>query len=171
MPMLKLTENLRKILKKPLGELTSFDEITKKIKTINKIVICVGDKTCELALKNKIKVKICVYDSKISRKKIQIPDIVKNFKARKYYIKNPPGHLNLKSLDLISLGLEAKNNVKIIVDGEEDLIALAAIAAAPKDSIILYGQPNEGLVMIEVDDKIKAEAGNILEQMEETETN
>jgi len=146
MPMLKLTENLKKNLKKPFGKLTSFDEIAKKIKTVNKIVICVGDKTCELALKKGIKVKICVYDGKISREKIQIKGVVKNFKARKYYIKNPPGHLNLKSLDLISLGIESKNNVKIIVDGEEDLITLAAIAVAPEDSIVLYGQPNEVII-------------------------
>ena len=72
--MLKLTENLRKELKKPLGEITSFDEISgsEKIKGQNKIIICVGDKTCKLALKNKLKPKICIYDSMISRKKIKI---------------------------------------------------------------------------------------------------
>ena len=162
--LLKLTKNLRKKLKNPIGELTNFDELVDKSEIKNKIIICVGDKTCELALKNGIKVKICVYDSLIKRKKIEIPDIVKNLGASEINLKNPAGHLNPESFDVIRSALKSENNIKIIVDGEEDLIALAAIEVAPKNSIVLYGQPDEGVVMVEVDEEIKAKVGNILEQ-------
>lgn len=169
MSYLKLTKKLRKKLKKPLNEVTSFDEILKSGKIIDKIIICVGDKTSELALSRGIDVKICIYDSLIKRKKIKISDAVKNFAAREVNLKNPAGYLNLEVFDIIISAIDGKDNVKIIVDGEEDLITLAAISVAPKDSIILYGQPNEGLVMVEVDTKVKAKIEKILERMEKVE--
>ena len=40
---------------------------------------------------------------------------------------------------------------------------------APSNSIILYGQPGEGVVFCEVDNKVKSEAEKLLEKFEETE--
>ncbi|ODS36356.1 hypothetical protein BEH94_00710 [Candidatus Altiarchaeales archaeon WOR_SM1_SCG] len=168
MHVLKLTEKLRKELKRPIGEVTNFEEISKnEIK--NKIIICVGDKTCELALKNKITPEICIYDSLISRKKIKVPGIVKDLDAREIHIKNPPGHLNLELFDALSSALKSESNFKIVVDGEEDLAALAAITVAPKNSIVFYGQPGEGLVKVCVDEKIKGEVEGIMKRMEEVD--
>lgn len=39
----------------------------------------------------------------------------------------------------------------ILVDGEEDLAVLPCILTAPSGSLVLYGQPGEGLVVCEVD--------------------
>ena len=169
MPIFKLNEKLRKGLKKPFGNITSFEEISKAPdKMKGRIIICVGDKTCELALKHGLNPKICVYDSLNLRKKISVPNVIKNYNADEIKIKNSAGELNSESFDAVSSAIKSKNNVKIIVEGEEDLITLAAIDVAPEKSIILYGQPNEGLVMVEVDGKIKAEVSDILNRMKET---
>ncbi|PKP54507.1 MAG: hypothetical protein CVT90_00915 [Candidatus Altiarchaeales archaeon HGW-Altiarchaeales-3] len=165
---LKLDKNSRKELKKPHGKLTSFEEISKQ--TISgKTIICVGDKTCELALKNKINVKILIYDNLILRKRISTPEIVKNYRADEFHIKNPAGYLNLELFDLIDNAVNSQNNVKIIVDGEEDLAALAVISDAPENTIVFYGQPRKGLVMIEVDLYIKEKVKGIINAMEEVE--
>ena len=58
-------------------------------------------------------------------------------------------------------------NFKIIVDGEEDLAALAAIKTAPENSIVFYGQPGEGLVKVCVDEKIKEEVQGIIKRMDD----
>ena len=50
----------------------------------------------------------------------------------------------------------------IVVDGEEDLLALPAIALAPLTSVILYGQPDEGLVIVKVDEGIRSIATKML---------
>ena len=37
-----------------------------------------------------------------------------------------------------------------MVKGEEDLAVLPCLLIAPEDAVILYGQPNEGLVFVNV---------------------
>jgi len=54
------------------------------------------------------------------------------------------------------------------IDGEEDLLALIAVTAAPAGSLVVYGQPNEGVVLVEVSEKSKADAEQVLNQMERT---
>jgi len=46
----------------------------------------------------------------------------------------------------------------LVVDGEEDLLALPAIIHAPRGSILYYGQPNKGLACVIVTNEKKHEA-------------
>jgi hypothetical protein len=162
-----LSKNLRKKLKKPLGKLiTNVDNANVlKIHNNKKIIICVGDKTSEQVLQWGIKPKICVYDGKVMRKEIGILEIIKKFDAKTIHVKNPRGKLTQEVFRAIKKGLIAKENVKIYVDGEEDLVTLAAIHLSPLNSFVLYGQPGEGLVAVNVDDTIKRKVKNILKEM------
>jgi uncharacterized protein (UPF0218 family) len=51
------------------------------------------------------------------------------------------------------------------VDGEEDLLTLIAVLNAPEKSLVVYGQPYEGIVVVKVTAKKKAEAMEILKAM------
>lgn len=157
-----LPENLRVELKKPLGV---FIENLSDLKKTG-MIICVGDKSTEKTLKSKLTPKICIYDGQVARKKIRIPEIVKNFSAREIHVKNPPGKITEETFNAIKKAIRDDENTKIIVDGEEDLTALAAVSSAPVGSVVLYGQPNEGLIMVKVDDNIKDKVGRILKEME-----
>ncbi|RLI90544.1 MAG: DUF359 domain-containing protein [Candidatus Altiarchaeales archaeon] len=164
MASLRLPKHLRKKLKKPFGHLiSSIDELEIE----SEIIICVGDKTSEEALKRGIKPKICVYDGKIKRKDIKIPLVIKNFAAKEIEIKNPPGSLTDESFDAVNLALKSESNFKIKVDGEEDLITLAVIDLAPLNSLVLYGQPDEGVVVVRVDNKNKIKVRSILKEMKD----
>ncbi|ODS37509.1 MAG: hypothetical protein A7315_04015 [Candidatus Altiarchaeales archaeon WOR_SM1_79] len=166
MASLRLPRHLRKKLKKPLGHLIpSVNELEINSKTI----ICIGDKTSEEILKKGIKPKLCVYDGKIKRKSIEIPDVIKKFDAKKIEIKNPPGSLTEESFNAVNLALKSESNFKIKVDGEEDLIALAAIDLAPLNSLVLYGQPDEGVVVVPADNKNKIKVKGILKEMKSEE--
>ena len=59
--------------------------------------------------------------------------------------------------------------VTIIVDGEEDLAVIPLVIAAPLASVVLYGQPNEGVVLRVIDDRAKAAARNLLGQFARTD--
>ena len=43
----------------------------------------------------------------------------------------------------------------LVVDGEEDLLALPSILFAPLNAYVLYGQPNEGIVVVSVTESLK----------------
>jgi hypothetical protein len=53
--------------------------------------------------------------------------------------------------------------IKVI--GEEDLIALPLIAYAPIDSVILYGQPSEGIVVVRVMNRIQTRAKHLMRRI------
>jgi len=159
-----LSEELRDKLKKPIGKIISD---LNELNVNSKIVICVGDITSKVILKKGIKPKICIYDNKCARKEIKTPDAIEKFNAEKINVKNPPGHLTEEVFNVLEKALSSNFNKKIFVDGEEDLVTLAAIDLAPVGSLIFYGQPSEGLVMVEVDKNIKDNIKNILERMED----
>ena len=50
----------------------------------------------------------------------------------------------------------------IYVDGEEDLAVIPLVIASDEGSIILYGQPGEGVVFREVDQEAKEKARDML---------
>lgn len=54
----------------------------------------------------------------------------------------------------------------VVIEGEEDLLTIIAVIAAPLGSLVVYGQPNEGVVLVTVSAENKAEAERILQQMD-----
>ena len=62
-------------------------------------------------------------------------------------------------------GLESSKRAQIVIDGEEDLLTLIAILYAPKNAFVIYGQPNEGIVLIKVSEKRKEDVKKILKEM------
>jgi hypothetical protein len=50
----------------------------------------------------------------------------------------------------------------VIVKGEEDLAVLPLVEIMPDETIILYGQPGEGLVLCEVSEQLRQDAQKLL---------
>jgi hypothetical protein len=82
------------------------------------------------------------------------------------YVKNPPGTITEEALKAIQEALKSNSRVKMVVDGEEDLLALIAVLYAPENSFVVYGQPYEGVVVVKATRNKKAEVAEILKAME-----
>lgn len=152
--MVRIPDWIRKELKKPLGKLhKDFKAVTRLSRT--RRIIAVGD-VCTLSLLAMgIKPHLAVFDYRLMRHRLDpgMINILKlHFKKPKKY-RNPPGTLSDKILADASR-LIAKGGA-VFIEGEEDLTALAFIAGASRADIIVYGQPGEGLVVVEPDKKIK----------------
>lgn len=158
---LKLPESLRDELKKPFGNVAKDARGIPK----NKTIICVGDIACDDALKAGLKPIVCVYDNKSNRGAIKPLASIRDYPATEVGISNPAGELSASAFTEIRKARDASRRTKILVEGEEDLITLAAIKEAAEGWIVVYGQPNEGLVVVEVDEKIKTKVEKILNQM------
>lgn len=63
-------------------------------------------------------------------------------------------------------GLAREEPTTILVEGEEDLVALPAIAVAPEGAHVVYGQPGEGMVHVDVTDDHRREMRDLLERFE-----
>ncbi|WP_054841088.1 DUF359 domain-containing protein [Thermococcus peptonophilus] len=170
----RLTEDLRNQLKKPpLGELVRggrSPEPYLKVrggKLEKHPVVTVGDVVTENVLKIGVKPIIAFYDLKTKRKEYS-PEIEDT--AVFLTVTNPPGTITKALLDTVrkAFGLaERGRNVHVLVSGEEDLAAIPAVLYAPPlGTLVLYGQPDEGVVLIKVTPECKRRCAKILASME-----
>jgi uncharacterized protein (UPF0218 family) len=60
-----------------------------------------------------------------------------------------------------------KKRLAVVVEGEEDLLVLPLMVVIPAGSVIIYGQPREGLVVVTVTEERRAWARGFMEKMEE----
>lgn len=161
---------LRKRLKKPLGELIkgSFEETVSRFKQIverekSPGIVSVGDAVSKNLAENGIYPNLLIVDNRIMRK--NITPVALNADVEKQ-VKNPPGTITFEALNAVQKALKANHRTKIIVDGEEDLLALCAILYAPENFFVVYGQPREGIVVVKVTKQKKEEVAGILRAME-----
>ena len=169
MKVYALNENIRAKLKQPLDLLIEGSpEITmpflkKYIASTKPIkIFIVGDYVTQNSIKYGIDANLYIIDNKIMRKKTEtfIPNITEI-----YRITNPAGTITLNSLKIIEEKSACNSRLVIIVDGEEDLLTLPVIKFSPINSLVLYGQPNVGIVLVKVTKKIKTLIDNLLNQM------
>lgn len=158
---MRISEQARTRLKKPLGRVYTSLERVKALSRKHRI-ISVGD-ICTLALLCiGIRPHLAVFDLKYLRRPLPpgMAIILKREFRNTRKLKNRHGTLS------DSLLKDAKTIMKrggaIKIDGEEDLTALAFIKNADAHSIIVYGQPDEGIVVVKPDRKTKKLVEEIL---------
>ena len=164
-----VTPELRVKLKEPFGMLIqgSFSETMVKMENIVKKekppkIVSVGDVVSLNLYENQMKPQLSITDNKRMRKKVK-PKVFAGMKV--VHVKNPQGTITEEAIAAIREALESDEPVHIIVDGEEDLLTLIAVLYAPEKSLVVYGQPYEGIVVVEVTSEKKNEAMEILKAM------
>ncbi|MFA6390296.1 MAG: pantetheine-phosphate adenylyltransferase [Patescibacteria group bacterium] len=170
---MKMPEILRTTLQKPLGKI--FDSAHKVIKFIKLIkpiqIIAVGDIVVNSMLKNDIHPDVKIIDFK-SRRQILTDVILNSFQdleiPKQIRHGNKPGTINLKTSEIIKekikLAIYKKEKYWIVIDGEEDLLALPAILFAPLGSLVLYGHWEHGIIAVKIDEKIKNKVREIVKK-------
>ena len=164
---MQLPNDLRDQLKNPLGNLVSDNDPNKEniIKKISaeSVLITVGDRTTENMLQLGLKPQIQIIDGLEKRSERAVPtdDMI----STRLSCKNPPGEITEESIQIIKKAFSSEPPVRIIVDGEEDLLVIPVCILAPENSVVMYGQPNEGLVIIQITPEIRAKVQKILDTM------
>ena len=160
-----LPENLRDSLKKPLGILIKDYDTTKEniLKSIpqGSFVITVGDATTEKLTKFGITPSLQIVDGLEKRSKRELPS---SAAKTTFSCSNPPGQITKESLDVIKEAIKVPP-ARITVNGEEDLLVLPVCVFAPENGVVLYGQPNEGLVIVRIDSNTRKKAQSIMNSM------
>ena len=169
-----LPENLRDELKIPLGKLIKNSNPDKE-KLVKKayddsLVIAVGDATSQLLLEMGLIPFLHIIDGQEKRQKrsVPLPLEPQDIKiCREILVKNNAGQINDDVFDLIKEIFEDKPRipVRLVVDGEEDLLVLPVCLFAPENSVVMYGQPNEGIVIAKITNEVRDKVQKIVNQM------
>ena len=162
-----LPENMRGLLKEPIGILVDEKQLLKLLKEEKKIV-SIGDQVTYTLLKNDIEPFFCIVDYHTRRGRCS-EDILKVLKAygkKTINIDNPAGTITDDLWAVIRLAFEDNaQSLKIAVNGEEDLASLAAIYMAPLDVTIIYGLPDKGVLVVKPTKENKDKVKQILDKM------
>ncbi len=170
-----LTESVTTRLKHPLGSLllgspeNTMRLLKDAIRREHPPKVCVvGDFTALKAIEYGIKVDLYVVDNKVMRRPVEAIPLrrLKVFTAR-----NPPGTITSEAWALINRVIEYDFPVLLVVEGEEDLLALPVIKLAPSKAYVVYGQPHVGLVLVRVTEEKKKEIDVLLNKMQREDPN
>jgi uncharacterized protein (UPF0218 family) len=158
---IRLPEELRATLRKPFGTLIKGDgdEAAKKVKEMlsDERTIVVGDASYENLINVGVNPHLAVLDFKVKRKPY------KKYRAT-VSVDNPPGMITASLWSAIEKNLDSGGIIG--VEGEEDLAVIPTVLEADFDDVVLYGQPDEGMVFIKVDEDIKEKIAMLLRIME-----
>ena len=127
-------------------------------------MIFVGDAVSRNAAAKDLRRDVMIIDNKEMRVQTKPLDAAA---GRTFRVRNEPGTISPSAWAAVDEAVESGNAV-MIVDGEEDLLTLVAMAVAPLGSFVIYGQPSEGVVLVEVDDEARKKAHSFLEAMNES---
>lgn len=170
--LLTLPEFMRVELKKPLGKLLTGPtnetvnllrtELTQKKPIYFSVV---GDFTSKNILNAGLEPDLVVVDNRVMRSEVPPLDLGGRQKITAF---NQAGTVDPSAWRALGEAVILKSRVSVIVEGEEDLLVLPLISLTPIGSLIVYGQPREGMVLVEVTKKIKGWVEDFLSRMEES---
>ncbi|MCW4000299.1 MAG: GTP-dependent dephospho-CoA kinase family protein [Candidatus Bathyarchaeota archaeon] len=164
-----LTERLRLFLKEPFGALI---EGTPE-QTMAKLgvlvaqkkppkLVSVGDVVTKNLHESGLHPQLSVVDYVSLRNQVMPKEVPVE---KTVYVKNPQGTITEEALVAVKLALEGDVHTHIVVEGEEDLLTLAAVLYAPEGSFVVYGQPHVGIVVVSASAEKKEQVKEFLKEM------
>ncbi len=134
-------------LKQPQGTLVTLDEIKTAVATNVPSIILVGDTITQTFKDHNLSFNSAIIDQKTRRNpaltQIEPSEVIKGT--------NPPGQINAKVANQLIHRLRQPNQQTIYqINGEEDLLAFVPSLIQPLGTLVFYGQPGGGIVMMSV---------------------
>jgi len=163
-----LPNNLRDLLKTPIGQLVDEKKLVEILQD-EKYIVAVGDQVTYTLLKHDIEPFLAIVDYKTRRGECpeDVRSLIKSFGKKTIVVKNPAGCISDDLWNIIKYALENldQGTIKIEVDGEEDMASLVAIYMAPEDVTIIYGLPDKGVLVVKPTDENKAKSKEVIDKM------
>ncbi|ELY65371.1 GTP-dependent dephospho-CoA kinase family protein [Natronococcus jeotgali] len=162
--LLVLPDELRHELKEPMGPIETDADVL--LEAVSGPLIAVGDVVTYHLVRAGREPDVALVDERTKRELVEA-EIRETVTERvSVEARNPPAELTADVVETLRESLEREEPTTVLVDGEEDLVVLPAIVVAPDGASVVYGQPDEGMVHVVVDDELRAEARALLERFE-----
>jgi len=163
--MYRLKPEMAKELKQTESEI--YSKSPDFLKESN-FIATVGD-ICTIKIIEDIRVpNLMIIDLKTKRNikldKRQL-ETISNVKCKEVKVSNKSGTVSKELYHEIQKALNSDEKTKIIVDGEEDLATLPVIKLCKNGAKVIYGMPDKGMVVVDVNQQAKERANKFLERM------
>ncbi|MFB6202225.1 MAG: GTP-dependent dephospho-CoA kinase family protein [Halorhabdus sp.] len=167
--VLELPAVVRPALKEPFGPI--FEDADALLEVAGAPLIAVGDIVTYHLLEAGRPPDLAFVDERTERSAVEngIRETVVGSEAwfdRRIDVANPSATVTASLLDALVDALRTNEPTVVVVYGEEDLATIPAILAAPDNSSVVYGQPGEGMVHVEIDTDVRDRVCAILDRMD-----
>ena len=163
--VLALPDELRAELKSPLGEL--YTDPAALLADAGDPIVTVGDIVTYHLLQAGCTPDLALVDARTKRSAVDdsVTAAIEGF-DRTVTVENPAATLTDELLAALGDGLADGGTTLVDVDGEEDLATLPAVLAVPTGASVVYGQPDEGMVLVTPDEATRERAKSLLDRMD-----
>lgn len=164
--VLTLPIDMREELRRPLGPIVAEEQLAGAIGGMGPICT-VGDMCTETVRRLGGRIRVAVVDYQTKRvpdetwreATADIGDVV-------VFVRNEAGVITSELYNALRQAWGFRGSTKIVVEGEEDLASLPAILHAPGGATVIYGIPDTGLALVQVDEGVRKQVADALGEFE-----
>lgn len=160
-----LPKGLRDELKVPLGPIITDDGLPEHVG--DRMFAVVGDVAAVHCVKAGFIPKIAIVDLRTKRHKPgEFTEEVRNIGEECIRVVSPPTQITRSLWDAIERAYNYDGTIRIEVEGEEDLAFIPCVLLAPEGSLVLYGMPDKGMVVVTVNDRSRKMVSDAFDKFE-----
>ncbi|PSP84976.1 DUF359 domain-containing protein [Halobacteriales archaeon QS_1_68_17] len=166
--VVELPAALRPELKEPLGPI--YTDAGALVRDAGRPLVAVGDVVTYHIVRAGEPPDVALVDGRTKRDAVdeEIAAGIGGF-DREMRVENPPATVTDDLLSALAAALERARDGEstlVVVDGEEDLAALPAVLAVPEGGSVVYGQPDEGMVLVAADPTARERVRGLVDRMD-----
>ncbi len=163
--LLELPRALRSELKEPMGDI--YTDTEALLASAGEPIAAVGDMVTYHLLEAGRLPDLALVDEQTKRSAVdsEVAAAIAGFDCT-VDVDNPAGTITRELLVALCAGLDGDETTLINVEGEEDLAALPAVLSISTGGSVVYGQPDEGMVLVTPDTVVRERARSILVRMD-----
>ena len=134
----------------------------------SKSVATIGDICTVKLIQDEIIPNLMIVDYKTKRN-VKLTQkqmsVIESVKCKSVEVDNESGTISQQLYFEIKKAIKSEITTKIIVNGEEDLATLPVIKHSKIGAKVIYGMPDKGMVVVDVNQQAKERANKLLERM------
>lgn len=163
-----LPKSARAEFKDPLGPI--YTDATELLADAGSPIVAVGDVVTYHLERAGVTPHVSVVDGRTEREAVD-EEIVEGLPDADtdVHVASDPGTLSDELVRALVDAIGREETTLLMVDGEEDLASLPAVVAAPVGASVVYGQPGEGMVLVNIDSALQERVRDLLSLLDTTE--
>jgi uncharacterized protein (UPF0218 family) len=161
----RLPDDVREDLREPLGPI--YTDVHALLADAGEPILAVGDVVTHHLVESGHPPAVALVDGRTKREATTgaVADTLAD-RSPDAVVPNEAGTVSAQLLDALADALAASESTLVAVEGEEDLAVLPAVLLAPLGATVVYGQPDEGMVRVPVDEATRATVRDLLRRFD-----
>lgn len=149
---LVMPDTLRNELGRSLGPIVGEDGAVDAVRRGGGLLATVGDMCTATMHRRGVRIHLAVIDDRTRRRdEGRWREATREVGERRVAVRSAQAELSAELYNAVIEAWASSVPTRIEVEGEEDLAALAAVLHAPEGATVIYGIPDKGLALVQVD--------------------